>query len=88
LACRAISTYKAERMTLGAGDRVCLFSDGLIEQPNPDGELFGLDRTIAAIAGSGSARDDVRAMAAAVREHADTDVLADDFTVASVHYSG
>jgi sigma-B regulation protein RsbU (phosphoserine phosphatase) len=88
LGIEASAVYATESVPFPPGSRVLSFSDGLIEQPDPAGEQFGFDRAIEAIAGSGSARDDVRAMAAAVREHADTDVLADDFTVASVHYSG
>jgi sigma-B regulation protein RsbU (phosphoserine phosphatase) len=79
--------YKTETLPFTPGDRLCLFSDGLIEQPNPDGEQFGLDRTIKALSNSTNARDDVKAMAKAVREHAETDALADDFTVASIHFT-
>jgi len=80
-------SYKTETTPFGPGDRICLFSDGLIEQVDRDGEQFGLERTIRTIAASRTARDDVKAMARAVREHAETDVLGDDFTVASVHYN-
>lgn len=79
--------YRSETTPFEPGDRICLFSDGLIEQMDREGEQFGLERTIKAIAGSGTARDDVKAMAKAVREHADTDILGDDFTVASVHHT-
>ncbi|MEM1184436.1 MAG: SpoIIE family protein phosphatase [Planctomycetota bacterium] len=78
--------YKTETSAFVKGDRVCLFSDGLIEQVNRDGEQFGLERTISALTSSHTARDDVKAMARAVREHAETDVLGDDFTVASVQW--
>lgn len=79
--------YRTETVPFRRGDRICLFSDGLIEQPNPDGEQFGLARTIDALSHSSNARDDVKAMARAVREHAETDALADDFTVASIHFT-
>ncbi|MEM7754406.1 MAG: SpoIIE family protein phosphatase [Planctomycetota bacterium] len=80
--------YRTETAPFEPGDRICVFSDGLVEQVNRDGEQFGLERTRKAIAGIHDAREDVKAMARAVREHAETDVLGDDFTVASVHYTG
>jgi sigma-B regulation protein RsbU (phosphoserine phosphatase) len=76
--------YQTESVPFAAGSRLILFSDGLVEQPNPSGELFRVDRAIRALAKSAAPREDVKALAAAVRDHAETDVLADDFTIASV----
>ncbi|MGZ8215979.1 SpoIIE family protein phosphatase [Methylomagnum sp.] len=38
------SEYDAEHLTLAKGDRLFVFTDGIIECPNPADELFGLDR--------------------------------------------
>jgi phosphoserine phosphatase RsbU/P len=75
--------YTAARIPLGAGDRLILCSDGLVEQPGPDGELFGLERTLGALAGSGSVETDVKAMIEAVNAHSGGAVCRDDLTVAS-----
>lgn len=40
------------RVTLGSGDRLFLFSDGLAETHSPSGEEFGRDRLAATLAGS------------------------------------
>ena len=61
-----------------------MFSDGLIEQPDPRGCLFGIARVIEALTPSASPLEDVRALSEAVRTFAQTDRLADDYTVASI----
>ncbi|MAY75202.1 MAG: hypothetical protein CMJ31_10880 [Phycisphaerae bacterium] len=76
--------YKTETIPLEPGSRLILFSDGLVEQPDPDGVQFGSKRVIEVIRGPGDARSDVKRLADAVRSHAQTDAIADDFTVASV----
>jgi sigma-B regulation protein RsbU (phosphoserine phosphatase) len=40
------SVVEEERVTLEAGDRVLVYSDGLIETERPDGELFGQERVV------------------------------------------
>lgn len=37
--------YDETRFTLAAGDKLTMISDGVLEARNPDGELFGFDRT-------------------------------------------
>lgn len=40
-----VSQYLEDRqLTLGSGDRIILYTDGVIEVENPQGEKFGLDR--------------------------------------------
>ncbi|MEL6740998.1 MAG: hypothetical protein AAFP26_10125, partial [Planctomycetota bacterium] len=48
-----------------------------------DGDMFGLQRAIDALAPAQNAADDVAALDAAIRLHAGGLVLSDDFTVAS-----
>ena len=78
------AAYTTETCPLPAGARVLAYSDGLIEQPNPEGEQFGFDRAAEMLASSTTPGDDVEKLAAALSEHAGTDRYADDLTIASV----
>lgn len=82
------SVYLTETVPFEPGSRLLLFSDGLIEQPSPEGELFGLDRAIAAATPATNAAEDVRLLVQAVHEHAKGESLADDLTVASNEFLG
>jgi serine phosphatase RsbU (regulator of sigma subunit) len=77
--------YAAETLPFAPGDRLVVFSDGVVEQPGaatPD--LFGLDRAVAALEGNADPAEDVERLFNAVVAFAGTDNLADDTTVASV----
>jgi len=76
--------YHDETLTLGEGGRIILFSDGVAEQRDRDGEEFGHARTIDALRPSESAADDVSRLFEAVETHAGADALDDDVTVASL----
>jgi serine phosphatase RsbU (regulator of sigma subunit) len=76
--------YQTEQLTLAPTDRLVVFSDGVVEQPSPDGVLFGLDRAINALEPSATEADDVQRLFDAVVGYAQTDSLSDDTTVASV----
>lgn len=76
--------YENERMSVGGGDRVVVFSDGVVEQQSTDGEPFGMPRAVAALRRSSSSAGDVEMLLVALREHAGGEELADDTTVASV----
>jgi sigma-B regulation protein RsbU (phosphoserine phosphatase) len=78
------ATYRTETCPLPPGARVLAYSDGLIEQPSPEGEQFGYDRAAEVLATSSSPGDDVEKLATALSEHAGTDRYADDLTIASV----
>ncbi|MBZ0172255.1 MAG: serine/threonine-protein phosphatase, partial [Phycisphaerales bacterium] len=80
------AAYRRESVPFPRGSRLIVFSDGLPEQRNPDGEQFGRDRATKALRSSKAPRDDVVALARAVRDHAETDSLSDDLTIASVAY--
>jgi serine phosphatase RsbU (regulator of sigma subunit) len=67
----AEATYTATAVMLGVGDRLTLYTDGLVEARNEQGELFGFPRVAALFAG----RPDAAAVAeAAVRLGQDDDV--------------
>lgn len=69
------------------GDRLILFSDGVIEQPRPDGERFGLDRVLSVLEHSADELGDVDGVLQALFEFSDADRLDDDVTVASIRLS-
>jgi sigma-B regulation protein RsbU (phosphoserine phosphatase) len=76
----------AEPVTLGIGDVLVLYTDGVIEASNADGLEFGEDRTGRLVAGcSGrSARAIVDALVEATRRHIQREHYDDDFTVVVV----
>ena len=45
--------YDESSVELAVGDRLCLYTDGVTESRDPNGELFGLLRLEAALAGAG-----------------------------------
>jgi len=49
LGVQAASSYPVIEVSLSPGDRLVLCSDGIVEATNSDDELFGFDRTAAAI---------------------------------------
>jgi len=78
-------TFKVRRMTLAERTRVVLFSDGVVEQRDHGGEMFGLDAAIEAMEGARSVEEDVDCLVRAVKSHAGGP-LADDLTVASIAF--
>ncbi len=75
--------YTAERLEIPPEGRVILFSDGVVEQPGPEG-LYGLQRAIDALGKCGNVNEDVGCLFQSVRDYSQTDVVADDTTVASI----
>jgi phosphoserine phosphatase RsbU/P len=78
--------YSSGVLQLAAGDRLVVFSDGVVEQPGTDGTQFGFDRAIETITTSTGVRGDVDGVFDAVVRFAATDALADDTTIASVSF--
>ena len=82
------SPYDEGMMTLSAGDRVLLFSDGVIEQRNPTGEYFTLERLYRMVSQSPGSEMDVRRAFDELIAFAARMTLDDDATVASCTYLG
>ena len=87
LGIEAEARYTTESCPLPPGSRVLTFSDGLIEQPNPEGEQFGFERASTILGKTRSPTDDVEKLTESLREHAESDHYSDDLTVASVSHS-
>ncbi len=69
---------------ISSGDRVVLFSDGVPEQPNKNGQLFGVNRILEALTSSQFLDDDLPVLIDALAAHAPTDEFSDDVTIASL----
>jgi serine phosphatase RsbU (regulator of sigma subunit)/pSer/pThr/pTyr-binding forkhead associated (FHA) protein len=83
--------YSGGSCTLAPGSRIILYSDGVAEQVPPGctaDEGFGFERTIATLASGTTAMTEVHALVRAVQAYAQSEVLGDDLTVASVEYLG
>jgi phosphoserine phosphatase RsbU/P len=77
------STYQARETSVGAGDLLILYSDGVTEAEDPAGQPFeetGLERVVAAY-GDEPPADLARAIVRAVEAHAKDSRFADDLTV-------
>lgn len=74
-------TFEQHELRLAPGDRLCLFTDGLIESPDPEGNEFG-DQRVADVLrrSSGGPFDTARELYRAVQEHRATTLLDDDLT--------
>ena len=90
-------SYTAHRFTLSPGDMLYLYTDGITEQPDLRGELFGEDRLLFSmktmLAGGGAAleRGDsplLRSLFRAVSAHGGGAELADDCTQLLLRYNG
>lgn len=77
--------YATETFVLEPGQRLAVFSDGIVEQTNPDShEEFGIDRARTVLSATESTSDDVEQLLRSVIEYAQSDHLDDDTTVASI----
>lgn len=74
--------FESRTTRLFPGDRLLLFSDGVVEQRNPGGEEFGVDRLLGAV--RDPALDAITAIERAVTEFAAGVTPSDDATVACV----
>ncbi len=75
--------YDTHEVGVPEGAGLLLFSDGAVEQPDPDGVQFGFERILASMRLVKSPRDSVAALIADVQIYA-AGPLADDLTVASI----
>jgi phosphoserine phosphatase RsbU/P len=77
--------YTSEYLRLEPGQRMVIFSDGIVEQTEPDSEEeYGMERAGALLRTSNTHRDDVSKLLEGVLQYAQSDQLRDDTTIASV----
>ncbi|RLS28109.1 MAG: FHA domain-containing protein [Planctomycetota bacterium] len=76
--------YETTEISLAKGDRLILYSDGLAEERNDEGEMLGPDRVAAALAGSLTCEDDVNRLRELLKVFAKNVKYADDVTIASL----
>jgi sigma-B regulation protein RsbU (phosphoserine phosphatase) len=79
--------YRVNTIPLPEGHRILLFSDGIVEQRNAEGEQFGRGRLEAILAQSSNATDDASRVFDALLEFARTPSLDDDATIAGVEWT-
>lgn len=76
--------YTAESITLSAGDRIILYSDGIVEHRNPENEQFGAERILEIVSQCDSPASDVHSVMGALRAYIQSETLSDDTTIASI----
>ena len=76
--------FSTNEIQCDPGERILLMTDGIVEQPSPDGDQFGMDRVKELLSTLHTPEDDVSRLVDEVRAFAATDALADDTTVASI----
>ena len=89
LGAMAGARYRVNELQLEPGDEIYLYTDGIVEQHNAAGELFGDDRLLATVAGCDKRRDGLLSTVIAdVRRHAAGAEQADDCTQLVMRYRG
>ncbi|MEE9211516.1 MAG: SpoIIE family protein phosphatase [Phycisphaeraceae bacterium] len=76
--------YQAQLLSIGTGDRIIVYSDGIVEQVSAGGEQFGLKRILETLKDCRSAEQDIDVLFQALDNFAPGEDLADDTTVASI----
>jgi serine phosphatase RsbU (regulator of sigma subunit) len=75
--------YPGASLRIGPGERLVLYSDGIVEQRGPGGEFFGTDRLASALGPAQTERDDVDNAFRALETFAGRTTWDDDATLAS-----
>ena len=86
LAIDADTKYHQQALPLNSGDRIFLYSDGVVETPDQAGTLFGQDRLAATLAEFGSAPlvELKASVLQRVRDHAGGRLTHDDVTLLAI----
>ncbi len=89
LGAMAGACYRVNELQLEPGDEIYLYTDGIVEQHNAAGELYGDDRLLKTVAGCDKRRDGLLSTVIAdVRRHAAGAEQADDCTQLVLRYRG
>lgn len=89
LGAMAGARYRVNELQLEPGDAIYLYTDGIVEQHNAAGELYGDDRLLKTVSGCTKRRDGLLSTVIAdVRRHAAGAEQADDCTQLVLRYRG
>lgn len=80
-------SYSFSEFELQPSDRILIFSDGVCEQRNADGDELGLQRVLDCVAHSRDEHDDVARVMNLLRTHAAGAPFTDDVSVASLRFA-
>ena len=75
--------YEVHELRMQPGSSLVLFSDGAVEQTNPEGDQHGIDGVLTSLTGDMGRQSIVQRLLDSVRAYA-AGPLADDLTVAAV----
>jgi CheY-like chemotaxis protein len=78
------ATHDFECVPIASGDRIVLYSDGLVEARNPDGQEFGDTRLVSVIEESGSGDNVFTRIVSAVDAHCLLAPQADDISLVEI----
>lgn len=76
--------YVAETCSIQPGERLILYTDGLVEQTDAHGEEFGLERVARVLRSTATPDEDLSAVLLALRQFSGDVPWTDDVTVASI----
>lgn len=82
------TVYRASTIRLAPGDRIVLYSDGILDERNPAGEPFGVDRLEFALRNCRGCDADVIEIFKAIAKFAEGAPPSDDATAASIEFLG
>lgn len=89
LGIEADEAYAANTIPLVPGDRVVVFSDGVVEQNgSAEGDQFKIEGAVQALGGATEEAADVAVLLSTLQQFAGSDALADDVTVMSIRFGG
>ena len=76
--------YEQQRLQLQQGDRLYLFSDGLVEQADSSGEQFGVDRLIQSLKTESADKDRFGTLINTLESWANTSLFNDDIALVEI----
>lgn len=82
--------YKTEKVTLGAGDSLLLYTDGVTEAMNESGQPYSDARLLQFVADQGAAMPEplIHEVMRSVKEHTGDAPQSDDITMLALHFKG
>lgn len=82
------SEYDTEDLQMNAGDRLFIYTDGIVECPNPEGEMFGPERLRGRLAeAAGSSLTEVKeTLSEALRQWRGSDLFPDDISLLIIEH--